>query len=86
MMSDQQIASYLINLERQNIKDKIYDNMDMKRQIKTFKCKEVMAFMKANPAILNQFLQINQVNDSLLDQHIGAQNVHQNIHAHHQTP
>ena len=55
-MNDQQIASYLQNLEKQNIKDKIYHNMDIKRQVKTFKWKEVMAFMKANPAILSKYL------------------------------
>lgn len=49
--------------------------MDIKRQVKTFKWKEVMAFMKANPAILNQYLQINEVSDSYLDERLESFNV-----------
>lgn len=62
-MNDTQIATYLENLDTQNIKDKIYHGMDMARQIKTFKWKEVMAFMKANPNILTSYLYIHAIGD-----------------------
>ena len=35
----------------------------MHRQVKTFKWKEVMAFMKANPNILSQYLSIMGVGE-----------------------
>ena len=60
-MSELEIVDYIANQKSLNIDGSYLKNIDIQSQIRKFKWKEVMRFMKTNPHILMQLLSLNEV-------------------------